>query len=227
MSKILIIEDDPMVAFINRRYLERLGLMEVYGPVTTRQEAFEQLEKEKIDLVLLDLFLPTMNGLELLIEMRTAQYFMDVIMITATNTEQEIKKAYAYGVIDYLIKPFEFSRFEIAINKHLKRQEALPNKLILSQADLDYEMQQISSPERLLPKGLNERTLNKIIAFLREESHQVWTLRVLAQRLGMSNVTIKKYMDFLELNHQVVVEMTSGQIGRPEIQYKFIEDYNY
>lgn len=123
MSKVVIVEDDPMVGLINKKYLEQIGNMMIYGPVMTEEEVFKYIENEKIDLILLDEYLPQKKGMDILKELRNKGYFGDVIMITAANSQNEVEKAYAYGVIDYLIKPFEFERFQEAIEKHLKRRQ--------------------------------------------------------------------------------------------------------
>ena len=61
MSKVLIVEDDPMVALINRKYLERMGNMTIYGPLTLEEDVLNVLEREEIDLILLDMYLPQKN----------------------------------------------------------------------------------------------------------------------------------------------------------------------
>lgn len=219
MSKVLIIEDDPMVALINRKYLERIGGLMVYGPLKGEEEVLELLERENIDLILLDMYLPQKNGIEILKAIRDRQHFMDVIMITAANSPLEVQKAYAYGVIDYLVKPFEFERFQAAIEKHFKRKVWFNSNQVIRQEDIDGQHYNTESQEQL-PKGLNKRTLDKIIGFLKEDALKVWTLRELAKKIEISNVTIKKYMDYLEEIDVVSVTLTSGQVGRPEHLYK-------
>lgn len=219
MSKVLIIEDDPMVALINRKYLERIGGMDIYGPLALEEEVLDLLKREEIDLILLDMYLPQKSGLEILKSIRVNQHFIDVIMITAANGGLEVKEAYAYGVIDYLMKPFEFERFQIAIEKHLKRKSWLLEKNVIKQEDIDSGHHHIDASIHL-PKGLNKRTLDKIIEFLKEDETKVWTLRELAKKIEISNVTIKKYMDYLEEVEVVHVSLTSGQVGRPEHIYK-------
>lgn len=126
-KKILIVEDDPMVALINKRFLENMGFKDILGPVQTEEEIIKVLDKENIDLILLDVYLPKKNGIDILKSLRYKKYLTDVIMITAANSVEEVKRAFAYGVTDYLVKPFEFERFEEAINKY-KQKNNLLNK---------------------------------------------------------------------------------------------------
>lgn len=222
MIRILIVEDDPMVALIHRRYLEGLGYTNILGPVNTEEEVLDILAKEDIDLILLDVYLPKENGIDILKTLRDKHYLQYVIMITAANTVEELKKAFSYGVVDYLVKPFEADRFEEAINKYKTRKNTFNKKGLINQKDIDNTFVYESIIE--LPKGLNERTLKKIMDFLQKDTKRIWTLREIAYEIKISNVTIKKYMDYLEEINKVKVTLTSGNIGRPEHKYTLNSD---
>ncbi|MGU8355560.1 response regulator [Clostridium perfringens] len=217
-KKILIVEDDPMVALINKRFLENMGFKDILGPVQTEEEIIKVLDKENIDLILLDVYLPKKNGIDILKSLRYKKYLTDVIMITAANSVEEVKRAFAYGVTDYLVKPFEFERFEEAINKYKQKNNLLNKREALSQQDIDVISKSLEEKIEL-PKGLNQKTLDRIMEFLKENQGKVWTLREIAYELKISNVTIKKYMDYLEDVKKVNVTLTSGNIGRPEYKY--------
>ena len=193
-KKILIVEDDPMVALINKRFLENMGFKDILGPLQTEEEIIKVLDKENIDLILLDVYLPKKNGIDILKSLRYKKYLTDVIMITAANSVEEVKRAFAYGVTDYLVKPFEFERFEEAINKYKQKNNLLNKREALSQQDIDVISKSLEEKIEL-PKGLNQKTLDRIMEFLKENQGKVWTLREIAYELKISNVTIKKYMD--------------------------------
>lgn len=217
MIKVLIVEDDPMVAFINKHYLDKIGNIKTVGPVSTEEEIISIIETEKIDLVLLDVFLPEKNGLEILKNLRKNKYLVDVIIISAANSPSELREAFACGIVDYLIKPFQFERFEDAINKYKFKMNLLNGESELNQKDVDslYSNSKISE----LPKGLNRLTLERVVSFLKNNSNVVWTLREIASEMNLSNVTIKKYMDYLENMGEIQVEVAYGNIGRPEYKY--------
>ncbi|GAA0119762.1 response regulator [Clostridium perfringens] len=217
-KKILIVEDDPMVALINKRFLENMGFKNILGPVQTEEEIIRVLDKENIDLILLDVYLPKKNGIDILKSLRYKKYLTDVIMITAANSVEEVKRAFAYGVTDYLVKPFEFERFEEAVNKYKQKNNLLNKREALSQQDIDVISKSLEEKIEL-PKGLNQKTLDRIMEFLKENQGKVWTLREIAYELKISNVTIKKYMDYLEDVKKVNVTLTSGNVGRPEYKY--------
>ncbi|RUR38678.1 response regulator [Clostridium perfringens] len=218
VKKILIVEDDPMVALINKRFLENMGFKDILGPVQTEEEIIKVLDKENIDLILLDVYLPKKNGIDILKSLRYKKYLTDVIMITAANSVEEVKRAFAYGVTDYLVKPFEFERFEEAVNKYKQKNNLLNKREALSQQDIDVISKSLEEKVEL-PKGLNQKTLDRVMEFLKENQGKVWTLREIAYELKISNVTIKKYMDYLEDVKKVNVTLTSGNVGRPEYKY--------
>ncbi|MDO5518297.1 MAG: response regulator [Clostridium sp.] len=223
MITVLIVEDDPMVGFINKQYLNNIGDIKVLGPVYEEDEIMSLLESEKIDLILLDIFLPKKNGIELLKEIRSRKFLVDVIIISAANNAEDLKEAFAYGVIDYLIKPFHFERFEEAIGKYKIRQKLFSKHMALNQNDVDRIYAGSNEQNINLPKGLNKLTLDKVIKFLSDNSDEVWTLREIASEINISNVTIKKYMDYLESINKVYVETTCGNVGRPELKYTLIK----
>ncbi|MBQ8999935.1 MAG: response regulator, partial [Clostridium sp.] len=217
---VLIVEDDPMVALINKRYLEQITGVKTFGPLMYETEIISNLEGNKIDLILMDVFLPEKSGVDILKSIIEKNIFTDVIMITAANSSDEIKKAFAYGVVDYLVKPFEFERFKESINKYKIKNKLLLNDEVLTQNDIDNLLMNNSLENQVkLPKGLNEKTLNRVIKFLNENSNEIWRLREIALEIKISNVTIKKYMDYLESIGKVDSEMTFGNVGRPEYKY--------
>ena len=206
-----------------KKYLEEIGEIKTFGPIITKNEIFDIIEKENIDLIIMDVFLPKENGLDILKALRENGKVTDVIMVTAANTVDELKKAFSLGIVDYLVKPFEFDRFKDSIIKYKKKREVFLKDKSLNQEDLDYILNQnknLNGKENNLPKGLNKRTLEKIIEFLESNKNEIWTLRELAEKIKISNVTIKKYMDYLENENKLEVKMTCGNIGRPELKYK-------
>lgn len=219
MTNVLIVEADPMVAHIIERYLKRQEGIKAYGPVNSLEDICAILDREYIHLILLDVYLPNGDGLELLQQLREAGYYNSVIMVTAANKVEDITKAYAYGVMDYILKPFDIARLDKAVRKHLAMVERLSGKKILTQNDLDREDILVNYLE--LPKGLNRDTYMKVLEKMQEDDEREWTLRELAGETKISNVTIKKYIDYMEQMGQVETHLIYGQVGRPEYRFFF------
>ena len=72
-----------------------------------------------------------------------------------------------------------------------------------------------------MPKGINKTTLNKIYEVIGKNNKAYWTIRQISKETGVSNVTIKKYIDYLESIDKVIVNIDYGNVGRPEFKYTF------
>ena len=112
MIRTMIVEDDPMVRQINSKFLAKIKGFSLEKSASNLSEAREFLEKDTVDLILLDVFLPNENGIDFLKWLRKNEIESDVILITADKSIERIKDAFRYGGVDYLIKPFTFERFQ-------------------------------------------------------------------------------------------------------------------
>lgn len=117
MINVLIVDDDAMVAELNRLYVARVPGFRCSGSASTLSQAGEMINdpQQEIDLVLLDVYMQQDSGLDLLPTIRESGRAIDVIMITSAADAATVQTAMHYGVVDYLIKPFQFPRFEEAL----------------------------------------------------------------------------------------------------------------
>ena len=219
MKKVLVIEDDPMVAMINSEYLSQFEEIQVIGNGTNEKETLYYLKKYPIDIILLDVYLGAENGIDILQKIRSLGYTTDVIMITSANGSQDIKKAFALGCIDYLIKPFVFDRFKISIEKIFQRDQLLKEEK-LDQCTLD----SLNTNENIqcddLPKGLNENTLKKVINIIKNINEPEFGIKDVCELANLSNVTVKKYLDYLESTRHIIAFSVYGNVGRPLYMYR-------
>lgn len=224
MIKVLIVEDDPMVAEFNKHYLEQVGGFTLQGIAGSVDEGLKLLEKKEVDLILLDIFMPGLNGLELLSQIRKMGKGVDVIIVSAAADRSSIKKALQYGAVDYLIKPFEFDRFREALTTYRERAALMQDQEKLSQVDLD---KQIFHKEALgrtgeLPKGLTRETLKLVWENIREMGNQTFSTDEIAQRVGISRVSMRKYLSFLSQIEVLKTEVLYGAVGRPVYIHRYI-----
>ena len=125
MIRVLIVEDEPVIAEAHRDYLVRLGGFEVVGAVSTAQEALRMATAGPVDLVLLDLGLPDARGVDLASALSGVRPAPDVIAITAQRDLATVRSAMSRGVLLYLLKPFTFAAFREKIEQYLRYREAL------------------------------------------------------------------------------------------------------
>jgi len=219
MIKVLIVEDDPMVAELNRRYVERVAGFLFCGMVANGDEALEVLKARQIDLVLLDIFMPGMNGLELLSNIRRQNYSIDVIVVSAARDNQNIQAALRSGAVDYLIKPFEFERLQIALMTFKKRLQLIKRNPHVSQIDLDQQVfSGIRHADIELPKGLDRNTIKRVWDTILETTGE-FTAEEMAKNVGLSPVSIRKYLKYFQSVDLLDTEISYGAVGRPVYKY--------
>ena len=164
MYSVVIVEDDPMIAELNRRYVEKDGRFAPVQCFAAPRPALDRLRRCPADLVILDFYMPQMTGLEFLRAVRAAGIGSDVIMITAANDAATVEALTRLGIVDYLVKPFAYERFCRALDGFCRRRAAMQGGS-LDQSALDSLLH--DAPPAPLPKGLQAQTLEKIAACLR------------------------------------------------------------
>jgi two-component system, CitB family, response regulator DctR len=217
MIKVFIVEDDPMVLEVNRGFLEKVPPFTLCGTATNGSDALDEIQVKTPDLVLLDMFLPDMSGLDVLRSIRLNELKCDVIMITAARDTETVQTVLRLGAVDYLVKPFRFDRFKTALESYQTMRRKLQDTSFLNQSDID-EMKQIQQRAPSMPKGLSETTMRKILLNLMEQSDPV-TAEQLAMSLGMARVTVRRYLDYLEQEGKIQVQIKYGSVGRPSHHY--------
>ncbi|WP_227936493.1 response regulator [Alkalihalobacillus deserti] len=217
MINVFIVEDDPMVLEVNRGFLEKVSLFTLCGTATNGTDALAEIQANKPDLVLLDMFLPDMSGLDVLKSIRNNEMKCDVIMITAARDTETIQNVFRLGAVDYLVKPFRFDRFKTALETYQKMRRKLSDSAPLNQSDID-EMKQIQQRDQSVPKGLSETTMKQILLNLIDQTDPV-TAEELAKSLGMARVTVRRYLDHLEQSGKIQVQVKYGSVGRPSHHY--------
>ena len=119
----IIVEDEPLAAEVIKDYIEQVPFLQLKGICTDALYAMDQLQKEIIDLVFLDIHLPKLKGLDFIKALKKPPQ----IIITSAYQEYALQ-GYELNVVDYLLKPIEFNRFLMAVNKLKERNngDSLP-----------------------------------------------------------------------------------------------------
>ncbi len=219
--RVMIVEDDPMVASINRRLVEKVASFKVVGVISGERDALERIRAAEPDLVLLDVFLPYGNGVKILQDLRQGELPVDVILITAANDSRTIYQCLRLGAIDYIIKPFDLERLETSLSNYRKLRSLLAGEHEVSQTDIDdIGVKESSSPSEKaqLPKGIHPLTLDQVTSFLIKQQQPLPSDEI-AEGLSMSKITVWRYLEYLIERKMANVEQTYGSIGRPRRLY--------
>ncbi|MFJ7735826.1 response regulator [Lysinibacillus sp. NPDC097287] len=227
---VLLIEDDPMVREVNRQFIERIEGFKLVGYAGNGIEGLERVKELKPDLVFMDIFMPEQDGMVTLGKIREEQLVVDVIAVTAANDMPTIQRILHLGVYDYIMKPFTFERIEQTLKNYQAFKAKLKGMQDLTQQDLDHLMQKRmpelqTSPVTTqkieieeLPKGFNRATLDKVLAYI-EESNEAVSAEEVATYIGTARVTARRYLDFLEKQSMLKVDIQYGSVGRPVHRY--------
>ncbi|MCQ2531351.1 MAG: response regulator [Saccharofermentans sp.] len=221
MYDVLIVEDDPMVAMINKQYIAQNDGFNIVGMRRDGQTAIEYIQTNHVDLIILDQYMPKVNGIDVLRYIRQNEYPISVIMVTAANDSQTVEEALRLGIVDYLVKPFSAQRFAQALNTFINRQKTLSPDTTLNQKNID-ELIGIntSGPIDGLPKGIQENTLKTIEQFLKKNAFtKEMTSEEIADGIGISRVTIRRYMNYLIEAGLITGRMNYETGGRPSMMY--------
>ncbi|MEH7353585.1 response regulator [Neobacillus drentensis] len=224
--EVLIVEDDLRIAEIQKRFIEQIEGFQTVGIAASYVEAKTLIEILQPDLLLLDVYFPDMDGLDLLKETKQQMKQMDVIMITATKEIHKVQEAIKIGVFDYIIKPVVFERFKQSLLRYLEYHTKLvqlgEEHQLIDQQQVDKllrkEIDGAGNDKIYLPKGIDPRTLEKVLEVLgKGESGQ--TAELIAKEIGVSRTTARRYLEHLVSEEKIEADLAYGTVGRPERVY--------
>ena len=155
------------------------------------------LDAEAVDLVLLDLYLPDVFGLDLLPRMRAEGHECDVMVISAAREAEAVRAAVRLGVVSYLLKPFSFDDFAERLEQYANRRAGLAAAAVRDQADVDRAFDRpVTAPINMLPKGFSSETAKLVEGALRETPDSLSAAEC-AERIGVSRVSARRYLEQL------------------------------
>jgi len=250
MYRIAIVEDDPMVAKIHEQFLTSFEELQLVKVLSKGKEARDWLLRNEVDLIILDLFIPELNGLEVLLALRQSKKEVEVIVVSAAKEKATIEEARRLGAFDYLIKPFNFNRLAASLEVFMDRKKQLKNDEILTQKRLDkflsFSPTTLSNtphgksvkeaftdigseenpalPEGILQvedtKGIQKETLHYIVEYLMLLKDGK-SAGEIAENLELGRVTIRRYLEYLYEQGMVTMSIEYGSVGRPKYLYRW------
>lgn len=231
---ILVVEDDFRIADIHRAFIEQSEGFYVVDMARNGSEAKAIMAERasNIQLILLDAYLPDVEGLELLWSLRRDYVHVDIVMVTAAREVETISEALRGGVFDYLIKPIEAARMTQMLTRFRREREALACRVEMNQDELDHVLARLQpgEPSRVknpalsqaLPKGIDRLTLRRVIDAFADAQDSLTAMQM-ARTMGASRSTARRYLEFLVAEQAVSAELGYGDVGRPERRYRLLE----
>jgi response regulator of citrate/malate metabolism len=221
MRDVLVVDDDFMVAEIHRRFVEQVPGFRVVGVARTGADALRAARDLEPALILLDVYLPDMTGLEVLQQLRADGDGVGVIMITAARELDTVSGALDGGAADYLIKPFEFDQLQGKLAAFASRADALESAGGVDQSMIDALFGRPPlSPAKTLPKGLGAETGELVLAAVRGAGEV--SAAECADAVGISRVSARRYLEHYLSTGTVELRLQYG-VGRPERRYRIAD----
>ena len=222
MIRTLVVDDDYMAASVHRSYTERVHGFEVVGEAHTGRETLDLVRSLQPDLLLLDIYLPDMSGLDVIQSLREpGGPSVDVIAITSAKDVDTLRRAIQGGVIHYLVKPFFFDTFRERLEKYATLRTRLDRIREADQGEIDrlYGLLRAQGATSL-PKGISAPTLALVLQVLGESEEREVSAADVADRAGISRGTARRYLEFLTSTGSIELSLRYGAAGRPEHLYR-------
>jgi response regulator of citrate/malate metabolism len=219
MRDVLVVDDDFMVAEIHRRFVEQVDGFRAVGVARTGAEALSVARKLRPQLILLDVYLPDMTGLEVLQRLRADGDRVGIIMITAARELDTVSGALDGGAADYLIKPFEFDQLKAKLEAFAARADALESAAGVDQSLIDslFGGPGVTSSQEVMPKGLGAET-GRLVLDAVQSAGEVSAAEC-AEQVGISRVSARRYLEHYLHSGVLEIRLQYGA-GRPERRYR-------
>jgi response regulator of citrate/malate metabolism len=223
--RVLVVEDEELAAEAHATYVGRVEGFEVAGVARSGREAARHLSADPdVDLILLDMHLPDGHGLDLLNRLRAAGHLCDVIAVTSARDTEVVRSAVAQGVVLYLLKPFSFATFRSKLEHYAAYREQLADiaeDVVQDDVDQVFGALRSRSGAAQLPKGMSADSLRQVTDVLRASTDGLSASEV-AESIGASRVTARRYLEHLADEGLVVRSPRYGGSGRPEVGYRWV-----
>ncbi|MFH8795086.1 response regulator [Streptomyces sp. NPDC017941] len=227
MTRVLVVDDDFMVARLHSRYVATVDGFAVAGVAHSRAGALRAAERLRPDLILLDVYLPDLDGIAVLRELRAAEERdpgrapVDVLFITAARDAEVVRAALRAGALHYLIKPFDRAALEEQLRHVAALRARLDGLAEARQEDVDQLFGPRPPGSRELPKGLAPHTADLVEHILRGHPAGLSAAEC-AEAGSVSRVSARRYLEYFVDTGRAEVTLRYGGAGRPQRRYRWV-----
>lgn len=217
MIRTLIVDDDYRIAKAHASSIRRIEPFVPVGEAHSLAEARAMVRTVQPDLLLLDLYLPDGNGLDLISGLRGDRQ-PDFIVITAARDIDSVRRAIRLGAVYYLVKPFGFTQLREELTAYRRLRDGLSEADVASQETVDALYGLLRGPAKRTGERRLPTTMAQVLTTVRESAEPLSATGV-AERLGISRATAQRYLADLVRRDLVDLSLNYGTTGRPEHRY--------
>ncbi|MCF6377103.1 response regulator [Nocardioides KLBMP 9356] len=219
---VVVVDDDFMVARIHTQFVERTPGFRVVGVASSGQAALDDIARLRPDLVLLDVHLPDMTGIDVIRRLRAGGDDVGVLVVTAAREADTVRAAASGGAVHYLVKPFDYDDLRVRLESFRAAHLALSGSTAPGQEDIDAVFGGTGPAPVVaaLPKGLSPETAEAVRVALTAAGEL--SAGECAEAVGISRVSARRYLEHFVARGTVVVRLQYGGAGRPERRYRVV-----
>ncbi|SCY63392.1 LytR/AlgR family response regulator transcription factor [Flavobacterium caeni] len=195
--KCLIVEDEPLARGVMEGFVAEVPFLEHVGSCADAFAAMQLLKDQPVDLMLLDIHLPKLKGLDFLAALQHPP-----MVIVASAYHEFALQSYEYNVVDYLLKPIAFGRFVVAVNKALDKKNSSVQPLDNPSAGQELQVNVHKRKARIAIDDI------LYIESQRENVKIVTTSRTVLTRYPISELEKELPASFLRIHRSFIVNKT-------------------
>lgn len=217
---VLVVDDDYRVAAVHVGFVERVEGFRVAGRAHTAADALALAESNQLDLVLLDVYLPDIDGIQLALALLERPNPPAVIVISAANDAETVRRAIQLGAMHYLVKPFSFATLEERLRtfRHAREHlESWPEEATQGDVDRMFDLLR-PTPQPDAESTHLAPTLQLVYDAVAAGGASMSSSEIAAV-VGISRATAQRYLARLEQTKSIKLELRYGSTGRPEHRY--------
>lgn len=231
--RVLVVDDDFMVARVHRKFVERVPGFVVVAEARSGADALEAVREHRPDLVLLDIYLPDMTGLDVLRSLRAEADPVDVLVVSAARDLETVQEAFRGGAVQYLIKPFTAEAMRDRLTEFQRRHRSVQAAATdgeVGQREVDALFGAggaARTRDAELPKGLTVQTLQLVGSALSghaRDEQPTLSAAECAEEVGLARVSVRRYLEHLVATGHAEVSLKYGRAGRPERRYRWVSE---
>jgi response regulator of citrate/malate metabolism len=226
----LVVDDDYHVAHAHALSVGRLPGFSVAGEAHSAEEARLIIKDERPDLLLLDMYLPDYNGLDLVRRLtresaRSAgshgpSHVPDFLLVTAARDIESVRSAMQLGAVYYLVKPFSFAALREQLESYQQWRQRLERSHEADQGTVDALYGLLRAPAAASATRRNLTTTMARVLDIVQASAAPLGAAAVAERLGVSRPTAQRYLATLVQKQVIDLDLAYGNTGRPEHRYR-------
>lgn len=222
MLGIIIIDPDPMVNRILTETAGRFPDLGIFACVKNLEQLTQAMEQKPARLIIGETTLADGTLYEWIRSRRAEGDAVDFLPVTGDDSPDTFRRLRQAGAVDYIIKPFSENRLQEGLARYLQMIRALRPDRKLSQKGLDRLLIPAPLPHMESAARGSGKTMARVKACIQGRSGETFTVEQIMQETGLSETTVRRYLErFLQEGH---LEMLSdyGRVGRPLLRYRWI-----